>query len=87
MPEGNMPASPAEALAETGSKLQELVAAITQDPQVPDGAKAAFAAALDAFSKGTEALQGGGAEQEAPEAVTMEQGASGAKPQSMQRPQ
>lgn len=77
--------SPADILSEAGDALKKAVDAITQDPSVPDDAKKAFSAAMDAFMQGAQILQGGGQAQ-APGPATPEQGASGAQPMSMQRP-
>ena len=62
--------------------IAEALAGITQSPDVPEQAKAAFQASLEAFQAGLEILQGGGAaEPHQPSGpVSMEQGASGAQP-------
>ncbi len=52
---------------------------------LPPEAKKAFDAALQAFTAGAQILSGGGSQ--AAGATTPEQGASGAQPMSMQRPQ
>ena len=83
--ESQEPQDPASVLAEAGDSLQKAVMLITQDKSVPDEAKKAFAAALDAFSQGAQLLQGGGAP-DAGGPVSPEQGASGAQPMSMQKP-
>lgn len=72
---------PAEALQALGKGLSEVAGAIAQDPEAPEEAKAAFQAAIEAFEAGVQALQGGGAPQPSGP-VSMEQGASGARPMS-----
>lgn len=83
------PGSPADALEGLGSTLAEAAGAAASDQSVPDGAKAAFQAAADAFAKGLEILKGGEAPEQEPEQggpVPMEQGRSKAVPMSMGRP-
>jgi hypothetical protein len=68
-----------EAISQAGSTLSKLV----EDPGLPEEAKAAFKAALEAFSAGVSALTGGGSGPQPEQGVvTPEQGASGAVPMS-----
>ncbi len=98
MPEGQMPpeaapaeqkpegGGPAEALNALGQGLSDVAGAMAQDPGVPDGAKQAFASALEAFKAGMAALEGGGEGPQPEQGVsTPEQGASGAQPANMGR--
>lgn len=64
-------------LADVQSKLAE----VAGQEGLPEEAKAAFTAALEAFAAGLEAMKGGG-EPQGPAAVSPEQGASGAVPMS-----
>ena len=69
-----------EQLASLGQGLE----AVANDPSVPEEAKAAFQAALEAFKSGFE-MMAGEASEPTPEPVattTPEQGASGAMPMS-----
>lgn len=70
----------AEALTKMDESLSKLVAAVGQSP-APEAAKAAFQAAQQAFRQGLEALTSGG-EPEQGGPVSMEAGASGARPMS-----
>jgi hypothetical protein len=87
-PQGGAPAPeapPAEG-GDTEALLQAMgegLTKLTSDPGVPEEAKAAFAAALEAYTAGVEALKGGGG---ASAPVPMDAGASGAQPMSMERP-
>lgn len=73
-----------EAIKNLGEGLSSLVQAMGEDPAIPEEAKGAFQAALEAFTAGAQAMSGGGGA--APQgAVTPEQGASGAMPESMGR--
>lgn len=73
-------------LAQALKSLGQGLAAVSQDEQVPEGARAAFAASLQAFEEGMAALQGGEQAPAPSEPVSMEQGASGAVPVSHGRP-
>tara|TARA_R110000868_G_scaffold9394_2_gene46916 strand:- start:5047 stop:5340 length:294 start_codon:yes stop_codon:yes gene_type:complete len=85
--EGQEGGSPAEMVSAAGAMLTKIAEVTAQDDGVPEEAKKAFAAALQAFTAGAQALQGGGQEAAADQgAVSMEQGASGAQPESMRRP-
>ena len=75
----------AEKLAAAGQLLEEVANGVAGDGQVPDEVKQLFAASLDAYKQGFEALTGGGSAPAAANA-SPEQGASGAQPMSMQRP-
>lgn len=66
-------------VAQLGSQLEQFVSAISE-ADAPDEAKQAFAAALEAFKAGFEALSGGGGQGGG--VATPEQGASGAVPMS-----
>lgn len=66
-----------EALMGLEKGLASVTEAAGSDPNFPEEAKAAFAAALDAYRQGLEALSGGG-QPSGP--VAMEAGASGARP-------
>ncbi len=87
MPEGG-PAQPAEAggveeaIAQTGTNL----AKFSQLPDLPDNARAAAQAALEAFQAFADALSGGGEAPAEPGVVTPEQGGSNAQPLGMGRP-
>lgn len=77
-----------QALVETDKSLFKISQLVGQNPEVPDEVKAAFQAALDAYRQGLSALTGGGegGSAPAPANASVEQGASGAQPMSMQRP-
>lgn len=77
-----------QALVETDKSLFKISQLVGQNPEVPDEVKAAFQASLDAFRQGLESLTGGGSgSAPVPANASPEQGASGAQPMSMQRPQ
>lgn len=96
VPEGGAPmpeqgGGAAEAVAKVGEVLQKLAESATSNPEVPDEAKTAIQASLEAFQAFADALSGGGGSsgpQPQPEqgVTTPEQGASGAQPMSMGRP-
>lgn len=93
MPESPVQENPAEQAhdaqeqgpdaAEAVNAVGETLAKLSQDPSVPDEAKAAFGKAMELVKAGLDALQGGG---QGGGAVTPEQGASGAIPVSHGRP-
>ena len=75
---------PLQALAKFNEQLAKITQVVTQNPQVPDEAKAAFTSSLEAFRAGLEILSGGGGEgPEGPAAVAPEAGGNaGAVPAS-----
>jgi hypothetical protein len=74
-------------VADALKTLGQGLSAATQDESVPEEARAAFSAALEAFSQGMSILEGGGQAPSPSEPVSMEQGASkGAVPMSHGRP-
>lgn len=94
MPESPMPESAegegggsmSEALQSTDQMLSQITQAVTQNGQVPDEAKQAFTAALQAYRQGLEIILGAAGGGQANQPTTPEQGASGAQPESMARP-
>lgn len=58
----------ADAIVGIDAGLAKLAKATAENPQVPDGAKAAIQSALDAFRAFTDQLTGGGGEEGAPPA-------------------
>jgi hypothetical protein len=75
-----------EALTGLDKGLFQITTAVTENPQVPEEAKAAFQSALQAFRKGLEMLTSGGGQPAPSGPVTPEQGVSGAQPMSHGRP-
>jgi hypothetical protein len=72
-----------EQLASLGQGLE----AVANDPSVPDEAKAAFQAALEAFKSGFELMAAGGGKPQDPSGpVSPEQGVSNSVPVSHGRP-
>ena len=77
---------PADALQGLGSTISEAASAAGQDPAVPEAAKAAFAAAAEAFQKGLQLMAGEEQAEEQGGPIPMQQGASKAQPMTMGRP-
>lgn len=74
-------------LGDALKSLGQGLSAVSQDESVPESARAAFSAALEAFQQGLAALEGGEPEAGPSEVVTPEQGASkGAVPMTHGRP-
>ncbi len=74
-------------VADALKSLGDGLSAASQDESVPEEARAAFSAALEAFSQGMQILQGGEQPPDPSQPVSMEQGASkGAVPMSHGRP-
>ena len=74
--------APAQGGGDPLADVQSKLAAIASQEGLPEKARVAFAAAVEAFSAGLEAVNGGGEEPQGPAAVVPEQGASGAVPMS-----
>lgn len=91
VPQGG-PASPAEgggvaeAIVKTDETLAKLAQASLQNPQIPDEAKAAIQASLEAFRSFSTLLTQGGGQGPQQGTVSPEQGASDAQPVGMGRP-